>query len=377
MGVFFLPKIKERNDKMPAYKDKKRGTWYCSFYYADWNGQRKKKKKEGFKTKGKALEFERSFLEKSQASPDMTFGALVELYMEDCKSRLKPTTYENKQYVIGLKVLPYFKDMPINTIEPATVRQWQNKLLALDYKPTYLKTVHNQLSAILNFAMKYYKLPSNPARICGAMGKKNAEDIEFWTLDEFKQFIVHSDNVMYTLIYQLLFWTGMRIGECLALNLTDFDFEKRTVSINKNYARHQKQDLILEPKTPKSKRLITIPNFLCLMVKDYVDKLYDYESYERLFPIIKSTINAHMLRTVKKSDVKRIRVHDLRHSHASLLIEEGFSPLLISERLGHETIETTLQTYSHLYPNKHSEVADRLDTINNKIDTSEIEEKIK
>lgn len=362
---------------MPTYKDEKRGTWYAKFNYTDWTGNIKQKLKRGFKTQKEAKAFEREFLEKSQASPDMTFGALVELYMEDCKSRLKPTTYENKEYVIGLKVLPYFKDMPINSIEPATVRKWQNELISHEnnYSPTYLKTVNNQLSAIFNFACKYYKLPSNPARICGSMGKKNADNMKFWTVDEFKHFIKFSDNPMYTVIYQILFWTGMRIGECLALTLNDFDFEVETVSINKNYARHQKQDLILKPKTPKSKRIITIPKFLCDIINEYVEKLYDYDPSERLFPIARSTMNGHLVRIAKKAKVKRIRVHDLRHSHASLLIEEGFSPLLISERLGHENIETTLQTYSHLYPNKHSEVANKLDKINDNYDTSETPEK--
>ncbi len=361
---------------MPAYKDKERSTWYCSFYYTDWTGNKKKKLQRGFKTQREAKAFEREFLEKSQASPDMTFGALVELYMEDCKSRLKPTTYENKEYVINLKVLPFFKDMPINTIEPATVRKWQNELLSHEnnYSQTYLKSVHNQISAIFNFACKYYKLPSNPARVCGSMGKKNADDMNFWTVDEFNKFINASDNPMYTVIYQVLFWTGVRIGECLALTLNDFDFEVRTVSINKNYARHQKQDLILKPKTPKSKRIITIPKFLCDIINEYVEKLYGYDPTERLFPIARSTMNGHLVRIAKKAKVKRIRVHDLRHSHASLLIEEGFSPLLISERLGHENIETTLQTYSHLYPNKHGEVADRLEVINNKVDTTETHE---
>lgn len=165
-------------------------------------------------------------------------------------------------------------------------------------------------------------------------------------------------------MYELLFWTGIRIGECLTLTLNDFNFEAKTVSINKNFAKVKKEDMILEPKTPKSKRIITIPPFLCDMIQDYVSKLYDYEPHERLFPIYRSTLNHHLDRTCKKSGVKKIRVHDLRYSHASLLIEMNFSPLLISERLGHENIETTLQTYSHLYPNKHGEVADRLQEMN-------------
>ena len=362
---------------MPVYKDKQRGTWFVKFNYTDWTGNIKQKLKRGFKTQREAKTYEREFLEQSKASLDMTFSALVELYMEDCKSRLKPTTYENKKYVIGLKVLPYFKDMPVNTIEPGTVRQWQNELLnhKNNYSLSYLRTVHNQLSAIFNFAMKYYKLPTNPARICGSMGKKNAKEVNFWTVDEFNQFIKFSNNPMYTIIYQILFWTGIRIGECLALNLADFNFETRTVSINKNYARHQKHDLILKPKTPKSKRIITLPKFLCEAINNYVEKLYDYDSNERLFPITRSAVNRHIVRITKKAKIKKIRIHDLRHSHASLLIEMGFSPLLISERLGHENIETTLQTYSHLYPNKHSEVANKLNEIHGNNDTIEIPKK--
>jgi len=238
---------------MPVYKDEKRGTWYASFYYTDWMVNKKKKKKEGFKTQKKAKAFEREFLNKAHASCDMTFGSLVELYMEDCQSRLKPTTLENKKYVIDLKILPYFKDMPINTITPTTVRKWQNELISSEknYSQTYLKTVNNQLSAIFNFAMKYYKLPSNPARICGSMGKKNADSMQFWTVEEFKKFIAAvEDKSTSKVAFELLFWTGMRSGELLALTLNDFDFEAQTVSINKNYARMKDEDLILEPKTP-------------------------------------------------------------------------------------------------------------------------------
>ena len=259
--------------------------------------------------------------------------------------------------------------MPINTIEPSTVRKWQNELLSHEnnYSQTYLKTVNNQLSAIFNFAMKYYKQPSNPARVCGSMGKKNAESMQFWTVEEFNKFILAvEDKPVSKAAFELLFWTGMRSGELLALTLNDFDFEAQTVSINKNYARMKDEDLILEPKTPKSKRVITIPPFLCDIIKDYASKLYDYKPDERLFQVTKYYLHHEMDRGCKKSKVKRIRIHDLRHSHASLLIEMGFSPLLISERLGHENIETTLQTYSHLYPNKHSEVADKLQMLNQK-----------
>lgn len=356
---------------MPTYKDDKRGTWYCKFYYQDWTGKRKQKKKEGFKTQREAKEYEREFIRKSKADCSMLFSSLVELYFEDCQSRLKPTTLDNKKYIITLKILPYFKDMPINSIDATTVRKWQNELIAYRdeegsaYSDTYLRTVNNQLSAIFNYAKKYYKLPDNPATICGSMGKNHADSMMFWTLEEFQQFLpAIEDKLMSKVMFSILFWTGIRSGELLALTLKDFDFENKTMRIDKNYTRLNGDDLILTPKTPKSKRNIAIPQFLCDMVNDYASHLYDYRPKERLFPVTKHYLNHEMIRGCKHSGVKKIRIHDIRHSHASLLIEQGYSPLLISERLGHEKIETTLQTYSHLYPNKHSQVADRLDDLN-------------
>ena len=152
--------------------------------------------------------------------------------------------------------------------------------------------------------------------------------------------------------------------------MNDFDFDNKTVSINKNYARIKDKDVILPPKTPKSKRLITIPTFLCDIVQEYVQKLCDYDPRYRLFHISRYYLKCEMIRGCNASGVKRIRIHDLRHSHASLLIEMGFSPLLIAERLGHEKVETTLQTYSHLYPNKHSEVSDKLQELGAKPPTT-------
>lgn len=165
---------------MATFKDKTRNTWGISFYYTDWTGQRKRKKKIGFKTRRDALAFEESFKSKASGSTMMTFGALYELYMEDAKVRLKPTTYRNKEYIINLKVLPFFKNLPLASITPATIRKWQNQLLSttymreksqLHYTQTYLKTINNQVSAIFNFAVKYYHLPQNPARLCGSIGK--------------------------------------------------------------------------------------------------------------------------------------------------------------------------------------------------------------
>jgi integrase len=352
---------------MPAYKNKERNTWYAAFYYTDWQGTRKKKKKEGFKTQREAKAYERVFLERAQADPDMSFATLVDIYLEDNKTRIKPTTFDNKQYVIKNKILPYFKDLPINEIDAAVVRRWQNELLSddKDYSPTYLRSLHSHLSAIFNFAVKYYKLNGNPARTCGSIGKDNADSMKFWTRDEFSQFIENVESPVAKIVFVMLFWTGMRVGECLALTLDDINntADGWAITVDKNYVRLKKEDLILEPKTEKGKRVVTIPDSVYQELIIYIEQLYDYQSHERLFLISKNVLNFELKSAANAAEVKIIRVHDLRHSHASLLIELGFSPVLIAERLGHENVETTLNTYSHLYPNKHGEVAQKLEEL--------------
>lgn len=165
--------------------------------------------------------------------------------------------------------------------------------------------------------------------------------------------------------YNLMDNTGMRVGELCALTPADVDLENNKITINKTFQRINGRDVVWPPKTPKSNRIVTIPKTLSECLKDYMAKCYEIQPNNRLFPYTKSFLNHEMLRGCKKSGVKRIRVHDLRHSHASLLIEMGCQPLLIADRLGHEKIQTTLNTYSHLYLNKQAEVAEQLENIIN------------
>lgn len=339
---------------MPVYKKEQSGTWFCKFCYTDWNGIRKQKKKEGFKTKKEAMDYEREFLQRSTGSCHMSFSGMVELYLEDCRPRLKPTTMETKETMIRGKILPYFEKLPVDQINASTIRRWQNDLMAQGYSPTYLKSIHTQASTIFNFAVKYYRLSSNPCKMAGTIGKKQAEQMQIWMPEEFSRFVRAVKNKPVSwMAFHLLFWTGIRSGELLALTKEDFDFEAKTMRITKNYARQNQKDLILSPKTPKSKRIVTLPDFLADMMQDYIHT----HPEGRLFPQTKHYLYHEMQRGCRISGVRKIRIHDLRHSHASFLIEAGFSPLLIAERLGHENIQTTLQIYSHLYPNKQSEVA--------------------
>ena len=348
---------------MKAEKDKKTGKWLIQYRYTDWQGKRRKSTKRGFATKREAEEWLRNFLITQKADFDMKFADFWKMYCADMETRLREHTMRTKKYIVELKILPYFGNKRVNDITAADIRQRQNELIKMGYSPTYLKTINNQLSAIFNYAVRYYDLKSNPCAKAGSMGKSKAEEMDFWTGEEFRKFIdsVMNKRLSY-MAFMTLYWTGMRMGELLALNPKDIDLEKRTISITKSYQRLGKKDVITPPKTPKSKRVITIPEFLAADIKDYMDSLYDLQENDRLFPITKYYLEHEMQRGIKESGVKRIRVHDLRHSHASMLIELGFSPLEIANRLGHEKVETTLNTYAHLYPNKQTKLAERLDS---------------
>jgi integrase len=352
---------------MPAFKDEERKTWYASFYYTDWTGQKKRKLKRGFKKRQDALDYERDFLQKQRMSSDISFSNLVENYLEDMGTRLRTTTLANKKSLIEIKILPFFGKLPINTIKATHIRKWQNQLLSSNYAPTYIKSINNQLTAIFNYAVKYYGLPSNPCHLAGSVGKKEAESMLIWTVDEFNKFIKCEDKPAAKLAFEILFWSGIRLGELLALTPNDIQPDKM-ININKSYTRLAGEDIISEPKTPKSKRIIPIPDFLYDNIQQYIKSLYEIGNNERIFYFTKSYLKKEIERCSKLAGVKVIRIHDLRHSHASLLIELGYNILLISERLGHEKVETTWNTYSHLYPNKQVKLASELNDFKNSLD---------
>ena len=351
---------------MPAYKDSNKGTWYVSFYYQNWKGIRERKLKRGFRTKKDALEWEREFLQQQSADMDMTFGAFVELYSGDMKARLRQSTWDTKENIIMQKLIPYLGEKRMSEISAKDIIQWQNAMMKLKgkngklYSATYLKTLHNQVSAIFNHAVRFYDLKSNPATKAGSIGKKEANDMLFWTKDEYAKFAdAMMDKPLSFYAFEMLYWCGIRLGELLALTPSDFDFTKSTVTINKSYQRIGREDIITEPKTPKSNRIIKMPEFLCEEIQEYLTLLYACDHNERMFPVTKSYLHHEMDRGSKESGVKRIRVHDVRHSHVSLLIDMGFSAVAIADRVGHESIDITFR-YAHMFPSKQDEMADRL-----------------
>ena len=299
---------------MPATRDGK--TWRSQFYYEDWQGVRHKKNKRGFKTKAEAEEWERNFRQQQRKDLDINFENYVEIYFADVENRLRESTIKNKRYVFDLKVTPYFKKKKMCEIKTSDIRAWQNELIKQGYAPTYLKSINNQLAALFNYAVRYYDLNDNPCRKAGSIGKSKADDMEFWTKQEFKQFLPSMDKKPEArMAFMLLYWTGMRIGELLALTYEDIDLEKRIISISKSYQRLDGKDVITPPKTPKSNRKIIIPPFLVEELKEYCSHLYGIMPNERMFRFTKSYMEHEIVRGIKETGVKRIRIHDLRHPY--------------------------------------------------------------
>lgn len=351
---------------MPVYKDDAKGTWYVMARYINWQGVRKQKCKRGFATKREAQEWERTFQQQNAADMDMTFEAFTELYEKDIRPRLKENTWLTKEHIIKTKLVPYFGKRVISEISTKDVIAWQNELLAhrdekkQPYSQTYLKTVHNQLSAIFNHAVRHYDLRSNPAAKAGSIGDKDGGNISFWTREEYRRFADEMmDKPVSYYAFEMLYWCGIREGELLALTQADFNFKAGTVTINKSYQRLHGEDIITTPKTRKSNRTIKMPGFLCDEMQDYLKMLYGAGKKDRIFPITKNYLHHEMDRGAKVAGVKRIRIHDLRHSHISLLIDMGFSAVAIADRVGHESIEITYR-YAHLFPSKQMEMADKL-----------------
>ncbi len=352
---------------MPAYKDKKTGKWYASFYYENYTGVREKKMKRGFETKKEALEWEREFLMRSAADFNMKFESFVEIYVSDLKERIRENTFLTKESIIRKKVLPFFKNKPMNSITAKDVIKWQNELMAYrdekgkPYSKTYLKTIHNQLSAIFNHAIRYYDLKSNPAAKAGYIGEKEAGEMDFWTKEEYAKFSeVIMDKPISYYAFEVLYWCGIRMGELLALTMEDFDLKNGMLRINKSYQRIEKRDVVTEPKTKKSIRTIKMPKFLCEEIDEYIKSLYGVKPTDRIFPITKSFLHHEMNRGSKAAGVKRIKIHGLRHSHISHLIDLGFSAVAIADRVGHESIDITYR-YAHLFPSKQIDMANKLD----------------
>lgn len=295
-------------------------------------------------------------------TPDIRFADFYRIYCSDMKGRLKQTTLARKNAIICDKVLPVFATLPMSAITPHVIRQWQNGLISQNYSNTYLKTIDMHLVSVFKYGAKYYDLP-NPYDRAEHMGSGSTRAMRFWTLDQYRTFIRQFENQPKVFIsFELLYWCGIRVGELLALTPEDIDVKKHLLKITKTYVRHNQRDIISPPKTENSVRNVAMPDFLFAEVMDHINTSKCRKN-ERLIPRSCDFLKYHLKNGCKRSGVPQIRIHDIRHSHVSLLINQGFTAAAIAERVGHKHISTTMNVYAHLFPSRQELLVEALEKI--------------
>lgn len=354
---------------MPVYQDSIRKSWYFTTYYKDWTGEKKRKLKRGFQTKKEAQKAEIHFLECHQSDCALSFDAFLEQYLNGLTYRVKPQTLSLKRRIFEKQILPYFKNKKLSEITSLDILNWQKHLLTQrtkNKKPfsgSYLRAIEAQLSAAFRYGCLYYGLSQNPCAKVPSLGTTASPPRPIWTLEEFRLFSDHVFEADYHLAFSLLFWCGLRKGELLALTYEDFNDKDSSLSVVKTYQIQNGVSSVSSAKTPKSNRTVTIPAFLYQEFLRYRDKANPPALSCRVFPFSQTALNKKLSKIAERCSLPSIRVHDLRHSHVSMLLEMEMPLLEISERIGHEKPQTTLNIYAHLYPDKQKKLAEKLDDL--------------
>lgn len=361
---------------MPSFKKDKRGKYYftASLGFDSVTGKRIQKMRSGFSTIKEAREAYAELVsnfgkEAYSSNSSMLFEEFHNtIFLPYYKARVKERTYNNRLSTIN-QHFSYFNKMKLKSIQPIHIQKWQNDL-ATKYENSYVRNIFGMFQMALDRAVILGMLPSNPAKIVGNV-KKSRKKVDFWTKTEFEKVIGtfyiedYYQHFAFISIW-LLFMTGMRLGEATALTWKDVNFEDHYLKVSKSlYYKNASAYEFVEPKTRASIRTIYLDDDTISFLKAWKKRQdekggIDFVLSYNAIPTQKHTIRHIIKRHAELAGVHDIRIHALRHSHASLLISMGKNALLIKDRLGHEDVQTTLGTYGHLYPNSSYEIANDL-----------------
>lgn len=366
---------------MGIYKNEKNKTWYFRTHYKSLNGEYKYVTRRGFKTKGEAKKAEAEFIANKQESiVDSDNKSTLELYEEYYnykKHIVKESTLLTDDVKVQHHILPYFKNKRIVDITIKDIDEWHHVLLSnnKNYSIQYINALHTIFSMIMKYAIRRGYIKYNVLEQCGRVpvNSNASKEMKFYTFEEWLEFENALEDNAYKILFQFLYFTGARIGEALALQFKDFDQDFKNVYINKTITNKTKEKGIKITKTKNSSsiRTISIPDKLSLILKQYYEECQGISGFNKncyVFGIAKPFSTTQVERkknnAIKRCKLKKIRIHDFRHSHASFLINNGVPPIYISKRLGHKSLETTLNTYVHMFDNQN-QIA--IDIINNKL----------
>lgn len=344
------------------------GKYEAFIRYKDWMGVSHRHHKRGFRTKRERDDYVHVFREVHEGNLNIGIHVFLPFYVEDIETEVKPKTLYTRKSLISCYVLPFFEESAMCDIDPHAISKWKSwmkkktKANGEHLAPTTLRNAYKALYAIFEHAVKEYGLKENPCKAVGSMGETYGEEMLFWTLGEYVRFAaaIGEAEPLFFLVFEVLFWMGIRLGELLALTWEDIDFEARTIRINKSIQRIEGVDYVTEPKTKYSKRVLEMPAKLAEELKAHRDSLYSWELTDRVFPVSRWKITDRMQTYSQKAGVKRIRVHDLRHSHATYLIDQGFTVPEIANRLG-QAKETITLRYTHAQDDAQKRMAQNIE----------------
>lgn len=289
-------------------------------------------------------------------------------YLLYAKKNQKEQSVTTLKYKFDLHILPYFKDMYLEDINSNIIIDWEDYILSLGFSNNHNKNLYYILSGFFEYCRIFYNFDKKIISNIGCFKKKYEEDRhDFYNINEFNIFISGFDNEVYKQFFCLLFFTGVRPGEAMALKFKDL--KNGYININKTISSHGKRE-ITTPKTYSSNRSIKIDKKL---EKDILKLKNTYPndsnvSKEELYifggikPLSPSTINRYKAKACKKADIRPITLHQFRHSHATFLIQKGIMINEVSKRLGHSKVSTTLDVYSHTDLSQEKRVIDTLNS---------------
>lgn len=355
---------------MPVYKGEKRGTYWVKMQIELPDGTRKQHKKTGFTSKGEAQEYEAKIkagvLENASK---LTFEAIASKYLNWYETRRKPASFAKVEPIIRKYLIPYFGKKKIERITTAEIIEWQDYMMKTKFEQRWgtkkilandtLLAIHTRLSAIFNFGMKHHNLKMNPAAVVGNFELKPVKRLDFWEVHEFEKFYSAIDNTKYKIAFLLLFYGGIRKGELLGVQWKNVDNQKNEIFIEVSAGKFGVDDT----KTEASERIVSIPESLMKLMIDYKEILPEAYKEDDCFvlgeigtkPLSASQLDRMYDKYLKKSNVRKIHIHEFRHSHASYLINKKCTITVVAARLGHKDVAETLNTYAHLYPNSQDE----------------------
>lgn len=366
---------------MPSYEQNKSSKlWSVRFRETAPDGTVKQKRLSGFSTK-KAAQYgyedyilkksqETAPLPKEQAAPDdMLFDTLLELFYSYKKGRIKASSFYEIQRKINKRILPAFTGQKLKDIKPIDVLSWQNEI-SQKFSYNYTSDLMTMLSSIYRYGEKYHDVTNVMIKVDRPRKVEAKKEMSVWTPEEFAKFKSASDDMTYTMFFTLLYVTGCRRGEAEALSWSDIDFENSKIKISKSLTRKSPTAPweITTPKNTSSNRTVNIPPSLRDMLSEFKAwQSLNVQNAEFVFggerPLAYRTTDRFFEKTIVKAGLKKIRIHDLRHSCASLLISKGVSIVGVSHQLGHSNIEQTLNTYSHLMPDDQSKITSELEAV--------------